>query len=362
MTNQIYNLLAKNIHIWGEELGFQQVGIADTQLEQHESHLKSWLQQGFHGEMNYMSLHGNKRSRPAELISGTYRVISLRMNYLPENDEIKKNLSLSKNAYVSRYALGRDYHKVIRSRLKKLEIRIGNFLSDHNIEGFAARVFTDSAPVLEKALAEKAGLGWIGKNTLLLNRQAGSWFFLGEIFTNIPLPINTDIVTNRCGSCHACLDICPTSAIVAPYRLDARLCISYLTIESRESIPEHLRIPMGNRIFGCDDCQLVCPWNRYAKTTTEGDFTPRHGLKDIELLALFNWSENEFLKKTEGSAIRRTGFRGWQRNISIALGNADYDPAILRSLKDKLSAADEMVAEHIRWAIQQQETKQSAVA
>ncbi|MCZ6502643.1 MAG: tRNA epoxyqueuosine(34) reductase QueG [Gammaproteobacteria bacterium] len=357
MTDLLYTDLAKLIQTWGVDLGFQQIGITDTEPGKHEHHLKRWLEQGFQGEMKYMSQHGIKRSRPAELIPGTLRVISVRMDYLPRDDKILETLGARQIGYVSRYALGRDYHKVLRSRLKKLEDKIESFLVDHGIEGFAARVFTDSAPVLEKALAEKSGLGWIGKNTLLLNKEAGSWFFLGEIFTNIPLPINQHEVTNRCGSCRACMDICPTHAIVAPYQLDARLCISYQTIENRGDIPEKLRSLMGNRIFGCDDCQVVCPWNRYASATGEGDFSPRHGLEDSELLQLFAWSEDEFLKKTEGSAIRRTGYSGWLRNISVALGNADYDPSILTALEQKLDKVNEMVAGHIEWAIIQQRAK-----
>jgi len=353
----LYTELAKLIQTWGIELGFQQIGITDTKPGRHEHHLKRWLEQGFQGEMKYMSQHGIKRSRPAELIPGTLRVISVRMDYLPRDSKIPETLGAKQIGYVSRYALGRDYHKVLRSRLKKLEDKIGSFLADHDIEGFAARVFTDSAPVLEKALAEKSGLGWIGKNTLLLNKEAGSWFFLGEIFTNIPLPVNQHKATNRCGSCKACMDICPTHAIVAPYQLDARLCISYQTIENRGEIPEQLRSLMGNRIFGCDDCQAVCPWNRYASTTGEGDFSPRHGLEDSELLQLFAWSEDEFLKKTEGSAIRRTGYSGWLRNISVALGNADYDASIITALEQKLDRVNEMVAGHIEWAIRQQRAK-----
>jgi epoxyqueuosine reductase len=357
MTDAPYKELAGLIHLWGEELGFQQTGISDTNLGEHENHLQHWLKKDFHGDMHYMSRHGNKRSRPAELITGTLRVISLRMDYLPESHRIKETLGNKQAAYISRYALGRDYHKVLRARLKKLENKIGDFLKNNGIDEFAARVFTDSAPVLEKALAEKAGLGWIGKNTLLLNRKAGSWFFLGEIFTNIPLPTDDSPVTNRCGSCHACLDICPTKAIVAPYQLDARLCISYLTIESREAIPEALRIPMGNRIFGCDDCQIICPWNRYAQPTTESDFAPRHGLEDRDLLTLFAWNEQQFLKNTEGSAIRRTGYSGWIRNISVALGNANHDEAIIQALKEKLGSVNDMVADHIEWAILQQLSK-----
>ncbi len=357
MTDHLYTELAKLIHTWGVELGFQQIGITDTEPGDHEHHLKRWLEQGFQGEMEYMSRHGSKRSRPAELIPGTLRIISVRMDYLPADSRIPETLGAREIGYVSRYALGRDYHKVLRSRLKKLADKIGSFLVDHKIEEFTARVFTDSAPVLEKALAEKSGLGWIGKNTLLLNKDAGSWFFLGEIFTNIPLPINQHQVANLCGSCTACIDICPTHAIVAPYQLDARLCISYQTIENRGEIPERLRSLMGNRIFGCDDCQAVCPWNRYARTTSEGDFKPRHGLEDSELLELFAWSEEEFLRKTEGSAIRRTGYSGWLRNISVALGNANYDASIVTALKQKLDKVNEMVAGHIDWAIRQQRAK-----
>ncbi len=359
MTDQLYTELARLIPRWAEELGFQQAGISDTNLGDHEESLRRWLEAGYHGDMHYMLQHGTKRSRPSDLITGTLRVISVRMDYLPESDGIKKTLSNKQLAYISRYALGRDYHKVLRARLKKLEIKISNFLSDSGIEGFNARVFTDSAPVLEKALAEKAGLGWIGKNTLLLNRKAGSWFFLGEIFTNIPLPVNSVTATNLCGSCSACLDICPTQAIIAPYQLDARLCISYLTIENKGEIPESLRIPMGNRIFGCDDCQVVCPWNRYARVTREGDFRPRHGLQSKDLLSLFAWSEADFLKKTEGSAIRRTGYSGWLRNISVALGNANHDQAIIQALKEKLGTVNHMVAEHIEWAIRQQQLKKN---
>ncbi len=352
-----YANLSRLIHRWAEELGFQQTGISDTHLAQHEKHLQKWLKRDFHGDMGYMERHGNKRSRPAELISGTLRVISVRMNYLPEQDASKETLSDKGTAYISRYALGRDYHKVVKGRLKALEHRIRNFMADSGINGFTTRIFTDSAPVLEKALAEKAGLGWIGKNTLLLNRKAGSWFFLGEIFTNIPLPVSDANVTNRCGSCQACMDVCPTNAIVAPYQLDARLCISYLTIENKKKIPEPLRILMGNRIFGCDDCQLICPWNRYARKTSEGDFKPRHGLQSSELLVLFDWSEAEFLDKTQGSAIRRTGYAGWLRNISVALGNADYDRGIILALEGKLDKVNDMVADHIKWAIKQQNLK-----
>ncbi len=354
MKDHLFRELANLIPAWADELGFQQVGITDTELTPHWQTLKQWLDQGFHGEMEYMSRNRNKRSKPAELVPGTTRIVSLRMNYLPVGDKAKEVLAAKNLGYVSRYALGRDYHKLLRSRLKKLVSKMTLFLLDNDIQGFAARVFTDSAPVLEKALAEKAGLGWIGKNTLLLNRKAGSWFFLGEIYTNIPLPTNRDKVVNRCGSCNACRDICPTNAIVAPYELDSKLCISYQTIENRGEIPEALRSQIGNRIFGCDDCQAACPWNRYAKESDETDFIPRHRLEKTELLQLFSWSEDEFLSKTEGSAIRRTSYEGWLRNISIALGNADHDASIQIALESKLKVVGDMVASHIRWAIKQQ--------
>jgi epoxyqueuosine reductase len=341
--------LVQEIRQWGEELGFQQVGISDTQLQTAEKNLHSWLEKNHHGEMDYMARHGLKRSRPAELLPGTTRIISVRMDYLPE--EARKAVALLKMgeyAYISRYALGRDYHKLLRSRLQKLAQRIQSRLKDASY-----RVFTDSAPVLEKALAEKAGLGWIGKHSNLINRQAGSWFFLGEIYTDIPLPLDQS-TEEHCGSCQSCIDICPTRAIIAPYQVDARLCISYLTIEYKGIIDENLRPLLGNRIYGCDDCQLCCPWNRFGKISKEADFQPRHRLDEVKLLELFNWSEAEFLKNMEGSPIRRIGYQSWQRNLSIALGNAEPDPEIVIALEKRLLSASEMVAEHIRWAIEQQ--------
>ncbi len=337
--------LATNIKQWGLELGFQQIGITNTHLTQYEPHFLAWLQKKFHGEMHYMEAHGSKRYRPDELVPGTIRIISARMDYLPPGTEIPKVLQNPSLGYISRYALGRDYHKLMRKRLNVLAKKIASH-TDY-------RVFSDSAPVLEKPLAEKAGLGWIGKHTNLINRQAGSWFFLGEIFTDLPLPIDTP-VKNHCGTCKACIEVCPTQAIIGPYELDARRCISYLTIELRGSIPIEFRSMMGNRIYGCDDCQLVCPWNRFAKFTKEDDFHPRHGLTSPELITLFAWTEEEFLRKTEGSAIRRIGYACWLRNIAVALGNAPNTDAIIHALKEKLSHPSALVREHVEWALEQQ--------
>ncbi len=340
--------LAQQIKRWGTELGFQQVAIADIALGEHEQHLQRWLQQQFHGEMDYMSRHGSKRSRPAELQPGTLRIITARMDYLAPDTQVIEVLTDPQQAFISRYALGRDYHKLIRKRLTQLGQQI-----EQVIGPYGYRAFVDSAPVLEKALAEKSGLGWIGKHTLLLDRQAGSWFFLGEIFTDLPLPVDTP-VSGHCGSCIACIDICPTRAIVAPYQLDARKCISYLTIELHGPIPEELREPMGNRVFGCDDCQLVCPWNRFAHSTGETDFLPRHGLDNSSLLTLFDWDEATYLRNTEGSAIRRIGYLRWLRNLAVGLGNAPYNEQIVHALQNKLSQVPELVQEHIQWALHRQ--------
>jgi len=344
--------LAANIKQWGGQLGFDQIGITDTGLRQAEQHLENWLEQGFHGEMDYMRRHGKKRSRPELLQPGTTRIISVRMDYLPETAAtVQATLDDPTAAFISRYALGRDYHKLMRGRLKKLAEKI-----QAAIGPFGYRAFVDSAPVLEKALAEKAGLGWIGKHSNVINRKAGSWFFLGEIFTDLPLPIDRP-ATSHCGDCAACLDICPTQAIVAPYRVDARRCVSYLTIELHGAIPEPLRPLIGNRIYGCDDCQLVCPWNRFARLTAEPDFHPRHRLDSQQLLALFAWTEAEFLAKTEGSAIRRIGYQRWLRNIAVALGNAPYSPDIVQALAEKLDHPSELLREHARWALRQQAHK-----
>jgi len=336
--------LALRIKQWGRELGFDAVGIADTELSEAECYLHNWLAKGYHGEMEYMSRHGSKRTHPAELVPGTLRVISVRMDYLPEEPDPSALLEDPASAFISRYALGRDYHKVLRSRLKKLAQRISD-----EIGVFAHRAFVDSAPVMEKALAQKAGLGWIGKHSNLLARDAGSWFFLGELYTDLPLPPD-EPVSDHCGDCQACIDVCPTRAIVAPYQVDARRCISYLTIELHGAIPAELRPLMGNRIYGCDDCQQCCPWNRFASPATEPDFAPRNGLDRVSLEKLFRWDEEEFLRRTEGSAIRRIGHERWRRNIAVALGNSG-DPACIPLLRAALEGASGLLRDHIEWAI-----------
>ena len=340
--------LASDIKTWGRELGFQQIGITDIDLSAAETHLLNWLNAGRHGEMAYMAAHGRRRSRPAELRPGTVRVISARMDYLPPRAAtIETVLADRQRGFISRYALGRDYHKVLRTRLQNLVDRIRGRTGT-----LSFRVFTDSAPVLEKALAEKAGLGWIGKHTNLINRRAGSWFFLGEIYTDLPLPIDQP-ASDHCGTCRACIDVCPTGAIVAPYQLDARRCVSYLTIELRGPIPLGLRSLIGNRVFGCDDCQLVCPWNRFARSTDETDFVPRHGLDTPALTELFAWSEAEFLRRTEGSAIRRIGYIGWLRNIAVALGNAPTSASVVAALELRRAHPSALVHEHVAWALEQ---------
>jgi epoxyqueuosine reductase len=344
-----YSRLAADIRSWGAELGFGAVGIAGVELAADEAHLVNWLEAGFHGEMDYMERHGTKRSRPPDLTPGTVRVIAARMDYAPPGIENAWDMIADDGrAYISRYALGRDYHKILRSRLQKLTDRITEVTGP-----FGHRVFTDSAPVLEKALARDAGLGWIGKHTLLLSREAGSWFFLGEIYTDLPLPLD-EPASAHCGTCTRCIEICPTQAIVAPYKLDARRCISYLTIELRGSIPEDLRPLIGNRVFGCDDCQLVCPWNKFAQIATEPGFAPRHGLDAAQLVDLFAWSEDEFLRRTEGMAIRRTGYEGWLRNIAVALGNARRSDVIVRALEARADDSSAVVREHVAWALAQQ--------
>jgi epoxyqueuosine reductase len=345
--------LAADIKQWGRELGFQQVGITDTDLHQAEADLNEWLARGYHGEMQYMEKHGTKRSRPAELMPGTLRIISVRMDYLPPNHKMMETLQDSSKAYISRYALGHDYHKVIRKRLKQLAEKISA-----EVQPFSYRAFVDSAPVLEKPIAQKAGLGWIGKHTVVLNRQAGSWFFLGEIYTDLPLPIDAP-ATEHCGTCTACIDVCPTKAIVGPAQLDARRCISYLTIEYKGSIPLEFRPLIGNRIFGCDDCQLVCPWNRFAKFSKEAAFQPRHGLIDADLIDLFQWDEEIFKQKTEGSAIRRANYECWLRNIAVALGNAKSSNEIILALQSRLHHDSPLVREHVEWALAQHTTNNS---
>lgn len=341
--------LANKIKQWGQGLGFQQIGITDVDLSAYEQRFLDWLAKGLHGEMDYMEKHGVKRSRPAELIPGTIRIISARMDYLPPDTECMRVLNNPNQAYISRYALGRDYHRLMRKRLDELAQKISA-----EVESFGYRAFCDSAPVMEKAIAEKAGLGWIGKHTNLINAKAGSWFFLGEIYTNMPLLIDAAQERSHCGSCTACIEVCPTQAIIGPYQLDARRCISYLTIELRDSIPIELRTMMGNRIYGCDDCQLFCPWNKFAKHTQEKDFYPRHDLATADLLTLFAWTEEEFLRKTEGSAIRRIGYECWLRNIAVALGNAPKNEKIVDALREKLAYPSALVREHVEWALTQQ--------
>ncbi|HQW75986.1 MAG: tRNA epoxyqueuosine(34) reductase QueG [Dokdonella sp.] len=349
-----YTRLTSDLQQWAAELGFQQLGVAGVELADDERHLLNWLDAGRHGEMDYMARHGSKRSRPDELLPGTLRVISVRMDYLPEGARDGWDvLADPDSAYVARYALGRDYHKLMRNRLQKLAERIAA-----EVGPFGYRAFVDSAPVLERALARDAGIGWIGKHSCLINRQAGSWFFLGELYTDLPLPL-AEPETGHCGTCRRCLDICPTQAIIAPYQVDARRCISYLTIELRGAIPLELRRPMGNRIFGCDDCQLICPWNKFARSTPEADFTPRHALDDQALINLFQWTEEEFLKRSEGSPIRRTGYIGWLRNIAVALGNASGSEATIRALQERQDHPSELVREHIQWALAEQAGKRA---
>jgi epoxyqueuosine reductase len=340
--------LARSIKDWGQELGFAHVGIAGVELGEHEQHLQRWLEAGYHGEMDYMGAHGSKRSHPDELVPGTLRVVSLRMDYLPGDTQMAQRLAQPEKAYVSRYALGRDYHKLIRKRVQHLAERI-----QQAIGPFGFRAFVDSAPVLEKAIAQEAGLGWIGKNTLLLNRKAGSYFFLAELFVDLPLPVDAAQASEHCGRCQACLDICPTGAFVGPYVLDARRCISYLTIELKSAIPVELRPLIGNRVFGCDDCQIVCPWNRFARPSGEGDFKPRHGLDNADLAELFMWDEATFLNNTEGSPLRRAGYERWLRNLAVGLGNAPSTIPVIEALKARQQHPSELVREHVEWALAQ---------
>jgi epoxyqueuosine reductase len=346
--------LTVKIRTWGRELGFAEIGVADTELSTEEARLLAWLDNGRHGEMDYMARHGARRARPAELVPGTLRVISARLDYLPRAKESATVLADTRKAYVSRYALGRDYHKAMRGRLQRLAERIAAAVGE-----FRYRVYADSAPVLEVALAAKAGLGWRGKHTLLLTREAGSFFFLGEIYTDLPLPV-TPAASEHCGSCQACLTACPTGAIVAPYELDARRCISYLTIELKGSIPESLRTLIGNRVYGCDDCQLVCPWNRYARPSTEPDFAVRNGLDDADLIALFAWTKTEFEQRMRGSAIRRIGYERWSRNLAVGLGNAGYGAATVAALAARRDDPSALVREHVAWALAEQERKRES--
>ncbi len=348
LNPQQLNKLAAQIKRWSRDLGFQHAGITDTDLSGAERKLSDWLDRGYHGEMDWMARHGSLRSRPAELLPGTQRIISVRMDYLPkESSDAKSVLHNDQLGYISRYALGRDYHKIMRRRLQKLAELIREAVGP-----FDYRAFVDSAPVLEKPLAQKAGLGWIGKHTNVLSREAGSWFFLGELYTNLPLPVDQP-VSNHCGSCEACITTCPTGAIVSPYCVDARLCISYLTIEHKGSIPPELRSLLGNRIYGCDDCQLVCPWNRFAANTAEAGFLPRHRLDAPRLVELFAWDEKSFLKNMEGSAIRRIGYENWLRNIAVALGNCKTESIVVSSLQNRLNSPSDIVREHVQWALAQ---------
>jgi epoxyqueuosine reductase len=337
--------LALRIKALAREAGFQRCGIADVSLGADETHLRDWLAQGLYGSMEWMARHGDKRSRPAELIPGTVRVISVGLDYGRDPTEAWDTLADGTRAYVARYALGRDYHKLMRNRLQQLADRIAA-----EIGPFGHRVFVDSAPVLERALARNAGLGWIGKHTCLIDRDGGSWFFLGEIYVDLPLPVDAP-ASAHCGTCTRCIDICPTQAITSPYRLDARRCISYLTIEHEGAIDEALRPLIGNRIFGCDDCQLVCPWNKFARRTDEPDFRTRNDLDSATLPQLFAWTEEEFLRRTEGSAIRRSGHARWLRNIAIALGNAPTTPEVLEALESRRDIADPVIREHVAWAL-----------
>ncbi|MBY7703129.1 tRNA epoxyqueuosine(34) reductase QueG [Vibrio harveyi] len=342
-----FEQLAQQIKIWGKEIGFQKVGICDVDLSEHEAALQKWLDQGYHGSMDWMARHGMMRARPNELLPGTVRVISVRMDYLPPEAKFASNLANKNHAYISRYALGRDYHKLVRKQLNKL-----GKLIEQEVGQFGYRPFVDSAPILERPLAQKAGLGWTGKHSLILDKDCGSWFFLGELLIDLPLPVDEPSV-DQCDKCKACITSCPTQAIVDEKVVDARRCISYLTIEFDGVIPEEFRKPMGNRIYGCDDCQLVCPWNRYAEITEQEDFHRRESFEDPDLVTMFNWDEATFLKQMEGSAIRRIGHLQWLRNISVALGNAEYSQRTIDALEARRGES-ELLDEHIEWALAQQ--------
>jgi epoxyqueuosine reductase len=348
--------LAARIKQWGSELGFQAVGIADADLSAAEPGLAEWLARGWHGEMDYMARHGARRARPAELLEGTLRIISCRMDYSPEDAGERAVLADPERAYVARYARGRDYHSLIRRRLQALCDRI-----ERETGSFVYRAFADSAPVLEVELATRAGIGWRGKNTLALSRDAGSYSFLGEIYTSLPLPADAPL-QEHCGTCSACIDVCPTGAIRAPYQLDARRCISYLTIEHKSAIPEELRPLLGNRIYGCDDCQIFCPWNSFARVSSEPDFRPRNGLDGATLAELFAWTESEFDERLRGSAIRRIGHERWLRNIAVALGNAPTSPQVVEALERRSKHPSALVREHVAWALQRHEARQRAPA
>lgn len=345
-----YSALAQRIRALAREFGFQRCGISGIELGEDEAYLLDWLERGLHGSMDWMARHGELRARPAQLLPGTVRVISVGLDYGRRDDEEAwATLADGERAYVARYALGRDYHKLMRQRLQRLAERLAELVGP-----FGHRVFVDSAPVLERALARNAGLGWIGKHTCLIDKDGGSWFFLGEIYLDLPLPVDAP-ASAHCGTCVRCIDVCPTQAIVAPHRLDARRCIAYLTIEHDGAIPLELREPIGNRIFGCDDCQLVCPWNKFAKRSDEPDFRSRNDLDRATLAQLFGWEEDEFLRRTEGSAIRRSGHERWLRNIAVALGNAPTTPEVLAALRSRQEHPSELVREHVQWALAKHE-------
>jgi epoxyqueuosine reductase len=343
--------LPVRIRQWARDCGFADAAIAPLALEQDRAWLERWLAEGWHGGMAFMARDTAMRAEPARLRPGTLSAISARLEYQPPAAAAEAVLADGERAYISRYALGRDYHKLMRARLKRLAERIAQEITPHGY-----RVLADSAPVLEKALARNAGLGWIGKNTLLLTREAGSWFFLGEIYTDLPLPADEPAAPqNLCGSCSACIEVCPTQAIVAPYKLDARRCISYLTIEHHGPIPEELRAPIGNRIFGCDDCQLVCPWNRYARISADPAFAPRHGLDTVRLTELFGWSEEQWLRQTEGMALRRAGYKRFLRNVAVGLGNAPRSAEARAALAARADDEDEVLREQVRWSLERQD-------
>ena len=352
MTTLDFNQLANDIKTWGREVGFADVGICDIDLSAYRGDLEAFLEKSFHGEMEYLARAPEKRLDATQLLPGALCIIAVRMNYLPPHTNLVKQLKNGRKAYVSRYAVGGDYHKFMRKRLAQLAKKIND-----TVGGYGYRAITDSAPLMEKPIAEKAGLGWIGKNTLLLNKQAGSWFFLGELLTTLPLPIDTPISNDGCQNCQACLKICPTGALVNAKQIDARRCISYLTIEHKTAIPLELRPLMGNRIYGCDDCQLICPWNRYAPASTEKQFFARQDLDSADLIELFAWDETTFLTKTEGSAIRRLGHSRWLRNIAVAMGNAPYDEAIIAALQQRATIDNALIKEHVVWALSQQQQK-----
>jgi epoxyqueuosine reductase len=343
-----FTSLVTKIKAWGKELNFQELGISNCDLNEAEAHLKAWLAKGFDAEMHYMHKHGLKRTRPALLVPNTISIISVRIAYYPPTEAIRKRLDDPNQAIIANYALAEDYHDLIKSRLKELAEKIQT-----ETGAFGYRTFSDSAPVMERAIAEKAGLGWIGKNTCLISKHEGSYFLLGEIYTTLPLP-EDEKATAHCGSCSACIDYCPTQAIVAPYQLDARRCISYWTIEHKGSIPEWMRHAMGNKIFGCDDCQVICPWNKYAAMPKEAAFMPRHGLDQLTLLEAFSWTKETFMEKTKNSPIRRPGYTGFIRNVAIALGNAPQDPVIVAALQNKQDDSDPIIQEHVRWALDKQ--------